>query len=236
MTDPKTTNCPACEGLVSLAAPACPHCGHPMERAAPKGSPTPIATNSRDEDEDANDHVWRMSHIYFVWRYVLAGVLPLLPLIWNLFLGGGGSESTEGSATEGGAAAEGATAASTEAASNGLAIGSPWLWYLCLALLAVSAFLLVVALIQRLGTRYTLTHDGFVRERHGLLTRKTAELHVSDIRLVNLHQNVWQRIFGIGSIDISSAGHSGVEVRFVGVPDAEQVKERILDRAETSDD
>ena len=141
-----------------------------------------------------------------------------------LFLGGGE------------APAEGAAEAADAAASGGLAIPSPAVWYVCLALLAVSLFLLGGALIDRLGRRYTLTHDGYVRERHSILTRKTAELHVSDIRLVNLRQSLWQRLFGVGCLDISSAGHSGVEVQFIGVPDAEQVKERILDRAETSDD
>ncbi|QDU66585.1 PH domain-containing protein [Engelhardtia mirabilis] len=228
MTEPKTTNCPACDGLVSLAAPACPHCGHPMDRPASHGGAPPRAAAVAEGTE----HIWRMSHIYFVWRYILAAVLPLLPLIWNLLLGGGGAPGAEG--TEGAAPAEGAVAAQT--AGSGLQIHSPWVWYVCLGLLAISLFLLGGALIRRLGTRYALTHDGYVREQHGLLTRMTAELHVSDIRLVNLHQNVWQRIFGIGSIDISSAGNAGIEVRFVGVPDAEQIKERILDRAESSDD
>lgn len=218
MTEATTTECPACGGVVSLAAAACPHCGHPMDRPAQReGDPAPAI--------DAEDQVWRMSHLYYAWRYVTALILPLLPLAWNLFLGGGGE-----------AAAEGAAEAAEASSAGGLAIPSPAVWYVCLALLAVSLILLGSALFDRFGRRYTLTHDGYVRERHGILTRKTAELHVSDIRLVNLRQSLWQRLFGVGCIDISSAGHSGVEVQFIGVPDAERVKERILDRADTSDD
>src|SRR5262245_51024677 len=32
------SECPACRGMVSLAAPTCPHCGHPL-RAAPPAPP-----------------------------------------------------------------------------------------------------------------------------------------------------------------------------------------------------
>lgn len=215
-----TIACPACQGTVSLAARTCPHCGHPLDAPAVDASGKVVGAAVRARVEGA-DVDWYMSHLYFVGRYVLAGVLPLLPLIWNLVVSimAGGSQAAE------------------DAAQTSATIPGSILWWIVLALLVAASLPMVAsAIIQRLSARYTLTHDGYVRERRGIFSRRTAELHVSDIRLVNLHQNLWQRIFGVGSLDISSAGHSGVEVQFIGIPNPDAAKERILDRAETSDD
>ena len=215
-----TTDCPACKGTVSLAARTCPHCGHPLDAPAvdAAGHVVGAAVRARVEGADID---WYMSHLYFVGRYFLAAVVPLLPLVWNLVV----------------SITAGDSQVSEDAAQRSAAIPGSILWWLVLGLLVLVSLPLVGgAVVQRLSARYTLTHDGYVRERRGIFSRRTAELHVSDIRLVNLHQNLWQRIFGVGSLDISSAGHSGVEVQFIGIPNPDSAKERILDRAETSDD
>jgi hypothetical protein len=215
-----TTGCPACGGTVSYLANTCPHCGHPLDLAAIDASGATVGQplRARVEGPDQN---WHMSHLYFVARYVLAAVVPLLPLVWNLVV----------------SITAGDSAVAEEGAQRSAAIPGPYQWWAFLALLGLVGLPLVAsAVIERLSSQYTLTHDGYVRERRGLFSRHTAELHVSDIRLVNVKQTLWQRLFGVGCLDISSAGHSGVEVQFVGVPDPQRIKERILDRAETSDD
>lgn len=213
-----TTECPACKGLVSFAAHTCPHCGHPLDTAAVDSTGVVIGQAVRQRAEGV-DQSWHMSHLYFVGRYVGAAIVPLLPPVVNLVVALSASDS----------------AAAEEAVQQSVVIPNPWFWSAIL-LGVVSLPLVASAVIARLSSRYTLTHDGYVRERRGLFSRRTAELHVSDIRLVNLNQTIWQRMFGVGCLDISSAGHSGVEVQFVGIPDPERVKERILDRAESSDD
>ena len=215
-----TTACPACKGTVSFAAPICPHCGHPLDTAAvdSTGAVVGAAVRKRVEGEDLS---WHMSHLFFFGRYLLAGLAPIAVIAWMIPVEPGAVDGTELASAEG----------EVEAGNTNLR------WYVLLGSFAlVSVPLVLSAIIERLSSRYTLTHDGYVRERRGLISRRTAELHVSDIRLVNLNQSLWHRIFDVGSLDISSAGHSGVEVQFKGIPDPDGVKERILDRAETSDD
>ena len=215
-----TTACPACNGTVSYAAHTCPHCGHPLDHAAvdAAGAVTGAAVRERAL---GSDHTWYMSHLFFVGRYVGAAIVPLLPVVWNLVV------SMLAAAPESG---EVATSSSAQ-------IPTPYQWYAAGGLLVLFSLPMVLsAIITRLASSYTLTHDGYVRERRGLISRQTSEIHVSDIRLVNLKQGIWQRLFGVGSLFISSAGLSGVEVKFIGIPDPEGAKERILDRAETSDD
>jgi hypothetical protein len=212
-----TTACPACKGLVSFAAVECPHCGHPLDQPALTKGGQEAGAPVRQRTA-APDQSWHMSHLYFLGRYLLAIVVPVLPLLWNLAVFQFAPASADGTASD-------------------ASIPTGVLWRTVLILLgAVSLPLWLSAFVQRIAAGYTLTQDGYVRERRGIIARKTAEIHVSDIRLVNLHQSFWQRLFNVGSLDISSAGHSGVEVQFIGIPGPEAVKERILDRAEGSDD
>lgn len=45
-----------------------------------------------------------------------------------------------------------------------------------------------------------------------------------DLRNINVKQTLWQRLMGVGDVEFSSAGGSGIEVSFRGVNDPLQVK------------
>jgi hypothetical protein len=213
-----TTDCAACGGTVAFAAPACPHCGQPLDQPAIDAEGNPLAPALRHRAPSGTDRSWRISHVYFAARYLVAVCVPFLPVVWNLAV-----------------ATPDAPEGATESAS--LAIPAPYTLYTALALVVlVSLPLVIAAALKRLSSRYSLSADGYLREARGLFARRTAELHVSDIRLVNLHQSLWQRLLDVGSLDISSAGNAGVEVRFEGIPAPEGVKRLIHQRAGTSDD
>jgi hypothetical protein len=59
------------------------------------------------------------------------------------------------------------------------------------------------------------------------LTTKAATLR--DVRNIEIDQSVFQRMFGVGSIGIASAGQSGIEIQFAGVRDPDGVK-ALIDR------
>jgi hypothetical protein len=52
---------------------------------------------------------------------------------------------------------------------------------------------------------------------------------IRDVRNIEIDQSVFQRMFGVGSIGIASAGQSGIEIQFAGIRDPDGVK-TLIDR------
>ena len=66
-------------------------------------------------------------------------------------------------------------------------------------------------------------------QRTGLISKNTTEVLHRDVRNIQVSQSALQRIFGVGSLGISSAGQAGVEIQFSGVVDPDSVK-TLIDR------
>jgi uncharacterized membrane protein YdbT with pleckstrin-like domain len=66
-------------------------------------------------------------------------------------------------------------------------------------------------------------------QRTGLISKKTTEVLHRDVRNIEIEQSISQRMFGVGSIGIASAGQSGIEIQFAGVRDPDGVK-ALIDR------
>ena len=64
-------------------------------------------------------------------------------------------------------------------------------------------------------------------QRTGLISKQTSEVLHRDVRNIEITQSVFQRLFGVGTIGIASAGQAGVEIRFDGVRDPDGVKAMI---------
>ena len=77
------------------------------------------------------------------------------------------------------------------------------------------------------GTTLTVTSER-TSCRRGILSKAISEVWHRDIRNVQLNQSLLQRILGVGTIGISSAGQNEVEINVSGIPDPEQVK-RLID-------
>lgn len=80
--------------------------------------------------------------------------------------------------------------------------------------------------LQCKGTTLTVTSDR-TRLRKGILSKSITEVWHQDIRNVQLNQTFFQRIFGVGTLGISSAGQSGLEISVSGIPDPDKVKDLI---------
>ena len=66
-------------------------------------------------------------------------------------------------------------------------------------------------------------------QRTGLISKNTTEVLHRDVRNIQVSQSALQRLFGVGSLGISSAGQAGVELQFSGVVDPDSVK-ALIDR------
>jgi uncharacterized membrane protein YdbT with pleckstrin-like domain len=81
--------------------------------------------------------------------------------------------------------------------------------------------------LQSQGTKLTVTDHRTILRR-GILSKHINEVYHSDIRNVQIYQSFLQRIFGVGTISIASAGSGEAEIVVSGMRDPGKVKE-ILD-------
>jgi len=80
----------------------------------------------------------------------------------------------------------------------------------------IGIFIILYAALDQRFRVFTLTNK-MVISKWGIISRKTHEVAIRDIRNINMSQGVLERIFGLGSIEIGSAGTAGIEVKFAGV-------------------
>ena len=101
----------------------------------------------------------------------------------------------------------------------------PFAFILCLilSLAGVGLIIFLVWWIKTRGTELTVTNER-VSLRKGILSKFTNDVYLTDIRNVQIYQSFGQRIFGVGSVAISSAGNEGIEIEVKGVPDPDKIK------------
>lgn len=101
-------------------------------------------------------------------------------------------------------------------------------YFLGVLLLSVGVGFLFIPwmILDRYCSRFTLTTKRAI-SRRGVIARSITEIATKDIRSVALKQGIAERFFGLGTIEMGTAGTAGVEIRFVGIPDASRVNELI---------
>lgn len=60
-------------------------------------------------------------------------------------------------------------------------------------------------------------------QRTGLISRFTTEVQHDDVRNIQVDQNFYQRLVGVGDLAVSSAGQSNLEIRINGIPGPDHV-------------
>lgn len=105
---------------------------------------------------------------------------------------------------------------------------SPGWFVICLILCPIGIGL-VAFLIWWLQVKATLltVDDEKTVLRRGLLSKHTNEVRHRDVRNIKVAQSFFQRVFGVGAIEVSSAGQADEEITVSGIPDPEKVKEII---------
>ena len=88
---------------------------------------------------------------------------------------------------------------------------------------AVFVYLIAVVIYRRYSWAYTIDSET-IESREGLIARKVKSIRVQDLRNINVNQTLFQRIMGVGDVEFSSAGGSGIEVVFRGVDKPLEVK------------
>ncbi len=103
--------------------------------------------------------------------------------------------------------------------------GGNWFVHALMILLCfvvVGLFFYLVEWLVCRGTRLTVTNRRTVLAR-GILDRQTSEVRHADVRNVRVNQSFVQRLFRVGTLEISSAGQSDVEIGLKGIPDPQAI-------------
>ncbi len=85
---------------------------------------------------------------------------------------------------------------------------------------------IVYALLDRNARIYTLTNKRVI-SKAGIISRQVHEVVIRDIRVINVKQGILERIFGLGTVEVGSAGTAGIEVKFVGISNPVGVRDMI---------
>jgi uncharacterized membrane protein YdbT with pleckstrin-like domain len=99
----------------------------------------------------------------------------------------------------------------------------PTLRVALVVLVAVFIYLVAVVVYRRFSWCYTIDGET-IESRQGLIARRVQSIRVRDLRNINVRQSLVQRLLGIGDVEFSSAGGSGIEVVFFGVEAPMQLK------------
>jgi uncharacterized membrane protein YdbT with pleckstrin-like domain len=93
---------------------------------------------------------------------------------------------------------------------------------LVLSLLGIWLALYLLLLYRQWSVHYRLTNHRFVH-RSGLLKRVTDRVEVIDIDDVGFQQGLFERIFGVGTVELSSSDQTHPYLRLKGIADVERV-------------
>jgi len=111
---------------------------------------------------------------------------------------------------------------------KGAAAGGGTNVQIVLALVGGPMLVLVATIVYRYHV-WTFTVRGETIEScKGIIGREVQSIRIQDLRNVNVRQSFFQRLFGVGDVEFSSAGGAGVEVTFYGVTDPLAVKDRVM--------
>lgn len=75
-------------------------------------------------------------------------------------------------------------------------------------------------------TDYVLTNRALYR-KSGIFSRNVQKIDLDKVQNIYFNQGITGKIFGYGNVEMSTAGGSGVEMRFNGVDQPKEVQETI---------
>lgn len=132
---------------------------------------------------------------------------------------------------------------STVITENTLWIGHPsYLYYLghfifgaiLLPFFGLGLIPLVYALLDRNTKTFTLTNKR-VSTKVGIISRHIHEVSIRDVRNINVRQGIIERLFGLGTIEVGSAGTAGIEISFAGVKNPTTIRDKIRNQKDEID-
>ncbi|MFB6241546.1 MAG: PH domain-containing protein [Candidatus Nanosalina sp.] len=93
-------------------------------------------------------------------------------------------------------------------------------------LMGIGVLIMAGAYLSIKNTYFVVTSEG-VYHKSGVLSRDVQKIGFDKIQNISYSQGVFGNFFGYGNVDISTAGGSGVEMRFRSIGDPKDVQQEI---------
>lgn len=94
------------------------------------------------------------------------------------------------------------------------------------AFIGIGIFIIVGAYLSVKNTDYVVTDRGLYVKK-GVLSRSVQKIGFDKVQNISFSQGILGNYFGYGNIEISTAGGSGVEMRFRSIREPRKVQEEI---------
>ena len=102
-----------------------------------------------------------------------------------------------------------------------------WFLFFCLLVPVVVGIIALLIWRFRLSrTRLTIIGQRVIFKT-GVVTTKESEVRVSDVRDIEINRTFIQRLCGTGTLSLSTAGESGMEIEIAGLREPQRVREMI---------
>ena len=95
-----------------------------------------------------------------------------------------------------------------------------------LSLVGIGILIIIGAYLNVKNTDYVVTSTGLYVKK-GILSRSVQNIDYDKIQNISFSQGIFGNQFGYGNIEISTAGGSGVEMRFRSIEQPKAVQEQI---------
>jgi len=111
---------------------------------------------------------------------------------------------------------------------------SQWVnfWWFVLCLLVIPIPWAVYRWLKIKCTAYTLTTER-LRWEWGILSRKTEEVELYRVRDLGFSQSLWQRMLGLGTIEVTSTDERTPRILLPSIKDPSTVREYFRSTTET---
>ena len=104
------------------------------------------------------------------------------------------------------------------------------LWFIFAVLsiptIIIPIIVVIFVVLERNSYNYKVTTKRIIC-KSGILSKRTCELDINDIRSTNVTQDITQRILGVGNLEFTTASGPLKEAIIVKICDPERLKERI---------
>ena len=101
-----------------------------------------------------------------------------------------------------------------------------------LSLVLIGIPLIAASYLQYTNTNYVVTNKGLYSKR-GILSRDVQQIGFDKVQNISYSQSAIGSSLGYGSVDVSTAGGSGVELQFRSIPNPAAVQELISKEIDT---
>ncbi|MXR40838.1 PH domain-containing protein [Halobaculum sp. WSA2] len=103
-----------------------------------------------------------------------------------------------------------------------------------LSLVLIGLAIIASAYLSRENTEYVITTEALYKKR-GVVSRDVKRVGFEKVQDTSYSQDFFGTQFGYGSVDISTAGGSGVELSFDSVADPKRIQELVNERIRARD-